>query len=141
MRLILSISCIIGILAFVSSATGTTVVWYGANCTDERALPIENGDLVQLIRSPDATIGAPDPVTGEPSGNDSVVATATYMSSENAFQGEDWREADGSCVCVRIWNARDAETGTYYWDSPVYQAAGMLPVDIDCAGAKTLTKK
>jgi hypothetical protein len=125
----------------VTGAGGTTVVWYGANCTDERGLPLENGDLIQLIRSPDSAIGAPDPATGAPTGNDSVAATAKYMYREDAFQGEDWQELDGNCVCVRIWNAGDAASGTYYWDSPVYQASGMLPMDIDCMGAKTGRRK
>lgn len=142
MRQLIAIGCVIGLLACVASAGGTMVVWYGANCTDERGRPLEDGDLVQLIRSPDGAFGAPDPVTGAPTGNDGVAETAAYVSSGNVFQGEDWQEADGGYVCVRIWNARDAGAkGACYWDSPVYQASGMLPVDIDCAGAKTLTRK
>lgn len=140
MRHVFAIGCIL-VMAFATSASGTIVVWYGANCTDEHGVPLENGDLVQLIRSPDGTIGAPDPVTGEPTGNDSVAASTTYISSENVFQGEDWQEQDGGYVCVRVWNDGSAESGTCYWDSKVNQASGMLPVDIDCAGAKTAMRK
>ena len=143
MRKLFPIGCIVGMaaLACVSSAGGTMVLWYGANCIDDTGAHLENGDLVQLIRSPDGTIGAPDSVTGEPTGNDSVAASAVYAYPDNVFQGEDWQEAGSNYVCVRIWDAGSAAAGKHYWDSKVYQASGMLPVDIDCAGAKTATRK
>ena len=90
-----------------------------------------------MIRSPDGTIGAPDPVTGAPTGNDSVADTTTYSYPADTFQGNDWYETEGYYVCVRIWNASTTLAGTYYRDSVVYQATGMLPMDIDCSGART----
>jgi hypothetical protein len=131
-------------MGFVSPAHATTVLWYGKKCTDETGAMLKNGALVQLIRSPDSTIGPPDTATGAPTGNDVVCATASYVSpgsSTDHFQGEDWKETVGAYLCVRIWNAGDAASGTYYWDSPVCGASGMLPVDIDCVGARTGTRK
>jgi hypothetical protein len=108
---------------------------------DEGGAHLENGDIIQLIRSTDSTIGAPDPVTGDPSGNDSEADTTTYLYPGDAFQGDDWSETESYYVCLRIWNAGDAASGTYYWDSAVYRASGMLQVDIDCSGARTSTRK
>ncbi|MEJ2744099.1 MAG: hypothetical protein P8123_00170 [bacterium] len=120
-----------------ASEPQTTVMWYGAGCKDETDLHLEYGDLVQLIRSPDDLIGVPDEVTGEPTGNDVVADTATYLYPEDAFQADDWSETEDWYVCVRIWNSWSASGGTYYWDSVMRQATGMLPIDIDCSGAMT----
>lgn len=130
-------------MGLVSPAHATTVLWYGKNCTDENGGVLKNGVLVQLIRSSDSTIGTPDTATGAPTGNDVVCATASYEcdGSRCRFQGEDWKETAGAYLCVRIWNAGDAVSGTYYWDSPVFGASGMLPVDIDCLGARTDKRK
>ena len=127
-----------------SVAHATTVLWYGKNCTDENGAVLKSGALVQLIRSSDNTIGPPEPVTGVPTGNDAVCATASYVpsgSSADHFQGDDWSETAGYYLCVRIWNAGDAASATRYWDSAVYHASGMFPVDIDCKGAQTSKSK
>jgi hypothetical protein len=136
-----AISVVIGL---VSQAHATTVLWYGKHCTDETGAMLKNGALVQLIRSPDATMGTPDPVTGAPTGNDVACDATSYVSPgspDDHFQGEDWKEASAYYICVRIWNAGDTASGTYYWDSPVYGASGILPVDIDCLGARTGKRK
>jgi hypothetical protein len=132
------------VIGLASPAHATTVLWYGKHCTDETGAMLKNGALVQLIRSPDATIGPPDTATGAPTGNDVACAATSYVSPgspDDHFQGDDWHETSDYYVCVRIWNAGDAASGTYYWDSAVYRASGMLPVDIDCVGARTSKRK
>lgn len=128
----------------VSTSHATMVLWYGKACTDEAGAVLKDGALAQLIRSPDGIAGKPDSVTGAPTGNDTVCATTKYECAGPAechFQGEDWNEAENYYVFVRIWNASDAGSGTCYWDSETYPAAGMLPIDIDCAGAKIIQRK
>ncbi|MEJ2745136.1 MAG: hypothetical protein P8123_05545 [bacterium] len=115
----------------------TTVMWYGAGCKDEYGTHLENGYLIQLIRSQGGVIGAPDQVTGEPTGDNLVADTTTYQYPTDAFQADDWSEKESYYVYVRIWNADTTATGTYYWDSAVRQATGVLPIDIDCSGAET----
>lgn len=126
---------------FSSPVHATMVLWYGKGCTDENGSVLKDGALVQLMRSPDGIAGKPDPVTGAPTGNDVVCAVTKYKCASQSdchFQGEDWNETESYYVFVRIWNASDAGSGTCYWDSEVYPATGMLPIDIDCAGAKTV---
>ncbi|MCX6353474.1 MAG: hypothetical protein NTZ78_01055 [Candidatus Aureabacteria bacterium] len=120
----------------------TTVMWYGSHCTDETASPLQNGDLIQLIRSPDDTISPPNPITGLPTGNDGVADTKTYHYPGDPeigdyFWGDYWYEEENYYVWVRIWNDSDPGAATCYWDSPVYQATGLDPIDIDCSGATT----
>ncbi len=141
---ILGLGMVVAVMGLVSPAQATLVLWYGKNCADETGGILGNGAVVQLIRSPDAAIGAPDPVTGAPTGNDVVCAETGYIfpgAPEDNFKGKDWNESSDYYVCVRIWNAGDAASGTYYWDSAVSRASGMFPVDIDCIGAKTGKQK
>jgi len=132
------------LMGLVSPVQAATVLWYGKSCKDENGAPLKNGSLVQLIRSPDAVIGAPDATSGAPTGGDAVCATASYIATgtpSDYFQGEEWIESSGYYICVRIWNAGNAASGTYYWDSAVHSGSGMLPVDIECTGAQTSKRK
>jgi hypothetical protein len=124
-----------------SSVPQTTVIWYGAGCKDEAGLHLENGDLIQLIRSQGSTIDPPDEITGGPTGDDVVADTATYLYPTDAFQEDDWSEKEGYYVYVRIWNAATTGSGTYYWDGEIKQAVGILPIDVDCSGAMTSKAK
>jgi len=150
-KYILCVCCIVGLMALgnASVESATTVTWEGKYCTDETGIHLLNGDLIQLIRSPDSTIGAPDPVTGAPTGNDSVADTTTYVyphSPYDYFNGADWSELQGYYVCVRVWNASTTADATYYADSIVKSAGGMIGVDMDCGNInyhckQTLTPK
>ena len=125
-----------------AASPDTTVMWYGSHCTDETSTPLQDGDLIQLIRSPDDTISAPDPITGAPTGNDLVANTTTYHYPGDPdlgdyFWSDYWYEPDNYYVCVRIWNDSDPGAATCYWDSAVHQASGLDPIDLDCSGAST----
>lgn len=132
-------------LGQVSTVFGTQVLWYGRGCKDATGANLESGCLVQLIRSPDGKIDPPDPVTGAPTGND-VACDATNSAysgkAEGAhFEGKDWSETKDCYVCVRIWSAESTASGKHYWDSKVYHATGVLPIDIDCSGVETNVSK
>ncbi|MCX6355890.1 MAG: hypothetical protein NTZ78_13460 [Candidatus Aureabacteria bacterium] len=119
----------------------TTVMWYGSYCTDEILSPLQDGDLIQLIRSPDDTITAPDS-NGMPTGNALLANTTTYHfpgepEIGDYFWGDYWYEEENYYVWVRIWNDSDPGAATCYWDSPIYPATGLEPIDIDCSGAST----
>jgi hypothetical protein len=132
-------------LGQVSMTFGTQVLWYGRDCKDAAGADLQNGCLVQLIRSPDSKIDPPDPVTGAPTGNDSAcgVTNSVYRGKAEGthFEGNDWSATKDCYVCVRIWSAGSTAAGRHYWDSKVYHATGVLPIDIDCLGAKTSVHK
>ena len=110
---IITLTLLVSFLA-ASPAAATWLVYSGSGLRDENGVLLQTGDLIQLIYSPDATLGDPNPLNGMPTGNDVLwQTTAINAAGTGTFSGT-YEFSGLGYVYIRFFNSDTLATVTYY---------------------------
>lgn len=109
------IPALLAFFLLADPASATWLLYNGSDLEDENGDPLEQFDMIQLIYSPDATLGDPNPLDGMPTGND-VLWDSTTVDADGDFSGsvEFDNALVGDYVFIRFFNSDTMGTVTYY---------------------------
>jgi hypothetical protein len=108
----------------LAGASTVNLIYSGHGLMDENMAYLQNGDMIQLIYSPDATIGAPNASDGMPTGNDVLWESITASGGNGSFSSSNINydsSLQGGYVYIRFFNSSTMGTVTYYGLTGLHQ--------------------